>query len=299
MKVAVTGASGFVGGALARRLVADGHEVTALTRDPARYGGAGCAVRADVGDSDSLVSALAGQDAAYYLVHSLAKADFVERDRAAVNAFATAVTQPRVGQVIYLGGLGDSHDALSDHLRSRREVEEILLARTPATALRAGIVIGDGGTSWEILRQIVGRLPVMITPRWVRTLTQPIALDDAVDDLVGVLGRPGCIGQTYEIGGPHPLTYREMMLTVARLMGHHRLIIPVPWLSPRLSSRWLGLITDVDMTTARALVDSMANDVIVHEHRIDTLLHQTPMTFEAAASRALAARKARVASVAG
>lgn len=172
MKVAVTGASGFVGGALARRLEADGHEVSALTRRPERYTGAGRAVAADVDDAGSLQAALAGHDAAYYLVHSLADADFAERDRAAATAFAAAVSAQSVGQVIYLGGLGDD-DALSEHLRSRREVEEILLAVAPTTALRAGIVIGDGGTSWEILRQLVGRLPVMVTPRWVETLTQP------------------------------------------------------------------------------------------------------------------------------
>lgn len=291
----MTGASGFVGGAVARRLLDIGHDVTALTRDPDRYTGAGDPVRADVGDAGSLTRALAGHDAAYYLVHSLAETDFAARDRAAANAFATAVVEQGVGQIVYLGGLGDSHDALSEHLRSRREVEEILLARAPTTALRAGIVIGDGGTSWEILRQLVGRLPVMLTPRWVETLTQPIALDDAVDDLVGVLGRPECIAQTYEIGGPDPLTYRHMMLTVGRLMGHRRLIIPVPSLSPRLSSHWLRIVTDVDMATARALVDSMTNEVIVHDHRIDTLLHHSPMTFEAAATRALAARAARLA----
>lgn len=295
MKVAVTGASGFVGGALAQRLEVDGHEVTALTRHPERYRGAGRAVAADVDDADSLTVALAGQDAAYYLVHSLADADFAERDRAAATAFAAAATAQSVGQVIYLGGLGDDDDALSEHLRSRREVEEILLAGAPTTALRAGIVIGDGGTSWEILRQLVGRLPVMITPRWVETLTQPIALGDAVDDLVGVLGRPECIGQVYEIGGPAPLTYRQMMLTVARLMHRRRLIVPVPSLSPRLSSHWLRIITDVDMPTARALVDSMTNEVIVHDHRIDTLLHLSPMTFEASAALALADREARLA----
>ena len=170
------------------------------------------------------------------------------------------------------------------HLRSRREVESILLRAAPTTALRAGIVIGDGGISWEILRQLVERLPVMVTPRWVETRTQPIALDDALFDLTGVLGRAETIGEIYEIGGPEPLTYRRMMQSVSDIMGRRRIIVPVPLLSPRLSSHWLRLVTNVDLTTARALVDSMTNEVIVHDHRIEQLLHHAPMTFDAAAT---------------
>ena len=163
----------------------------------------------------------------------------------------------------------------------------------PTTALRAGIVIGDGSISWEILRQLVIRLPVMVTPRWVETRTQPIALADALFDLIGVLGRRDMIGQSYEIGGPEPLTYRRMMLTVSRLMGYRRVILPVPLLSPRLSSHWLRFITDVDLTTARALVDSMSNEVIVHDRRINELLAHEPMNFETAIRAALAARERR------
>ncbi|HEY5016902.1 MAG TPA: NAD(P)H-binding protein [Streptosporangiaceae bacterium] len=299
MKVAVTGASGFIGSAVARELSAGGHEVTALTRHPESYGGAGRPVLAEIQDARTLQQALAGQDAAYYLVHSLATTDFAARDRAGARAFAAAATEAGVGQVIYLGGLGDEGDALSAHLRSRREVESILMESAPTTALRAGIVIGDGSISWEILRQLVERLPVMVTPRWVQTRTQPIALDDALDDLTGVLGRQDTIGQTYDVGGPEPLTYRSMMETVSRLMSLRRLIVPVPLLSPRLSSHWLRLITDVDLTTAQALVDSMTNEVIVHDHRIEKLLGHVPMTFEAAAARALAARASRQGGVTG
>ena len=194
------------------------------------------------------------------------------RDRAGAHAFSDAATNAGLSQIIYLGGLGDDNDDLSEHLRSRREVEAILMDSAPTTALRAGIVIGDGGISWEILRQLVLRLPVMVTPRWVETRTQPIALADALGDLTSVLGHSGAIGETFEIGGPAPLTYRTMMVTVSRLMGLRRTIIPVPFLSPRLSSHWLRLITDVDLTTARALVDSMTNEVIVRDHRIETLL---------------------------
>ena len=293
MRVAVTGATGFIGGHLARALTDEGHDVTALTRHPDDYTGAGRAVHADIADAESLSEALDGQQAAYYLVHSLAEQDFAARDREGAHAFAAAATAARLDQVVYLGGLGNDQDDLSEHLRSRREVESILLDGAPTTALRAGIVIGDGSISWEILRQLVERLPVMITPRWVQTKTQPIALADALVDLVGVLGRADAIGEVYDIGGPEALTYRDMMLIASRVMDRHRVIAPVPLLSPRLSSHWLRIITDVDLTTARSLVDSMTNEVVVRDHRLDELLGHTPMTFAEAAARALAARAER------
>ena len=287
MKVAIAGASGFIGSRLASQLAERGHHVTALTRSPENYQGAGSAVRADVNDARSLLLALEDQQIAYYLVHSLARPDFAERDRTGARAFARAAVQSDVSQVVYLGGLGDESQDLSEHLRSRREVETILMDSAPTTALRAGIVIGEGSISWEILRQLVLRLPVMITPRWVETKTQPIALSDALFNLVGSLGRRDMVGQSYEIGGPEPLTYRRMMMTVSRLMGYRRVILPVPLLSPRLSSHWLRFITDVDLMTARALIDSMCNEVVVHDHRIQGLLGHEPMSFEAAAASAL------------
>ena len=293
MRVAVAGATGFIGAAVATALTDDGHDVLALTRRPDDYTGAGRAVHADVGDAQSLRRALDGQDAAYYLVHSLAVEDFAVRDRNGAVAFAAAAKGAGLSQVVYLGGLGDDRDDLSEHLRSRREVESILRDGAPTTALRAGIVIGDGSISWEILRQLVERLPVMITPRWVQTKTQPIALDDALVDLVGVLGRPDTIGEVYDIGGPEVLTYLDMMVIASRVMERHRVIVAVPLLSPRLSSHWLRLITDVDLTTARALVDSLTNEVVVRDHRLDELLGHTPMRFAEAAAKALAARVAR------
>jgi uncharacterized protein YbjT (DUF2867 family) len=293
MRVAVTGATGFIGSALTTALTGEGHEVTALTRRPDEYRGAGRPVYADVGDAQSLRRALDGQEAAYYLVHSLAVGDFAVRDREGASAFATAAAGAGLNQVIYLGGLGDDRDDLSEHLRSRREVESILRDGAPTTALRAGIIIGDGSISWEILRQLVERLPVMITPRWVQTKTQPIAVDDALIDLVGVLGRPGAIGEVYDIGGPDVLTYLDMMVIASRIMDRNRLIVAVPLLSPRLSSQWLRLITDVDLTTARTLVDSLTNEVIARDHRLDELLGHTPMTFAEAAAKALAARAQR------
>jgi uncharacterized protein YbjT (DUF2867 family) len=294
MRILVTGATGFVGRHLARSLDDDGHEVVAMTRRPEAYDGAGTAVAGDIDDEPSLRTALEGVDVAYYLVHSLADEDFAARDRRGAQHFAAAARHADVRQVVYLGGLGRDDDDLSAHLRSRHEVEHILLDGAPTTALRAGIVIGDGGISWEILRQLVERLPGMITPRWVQTPTQPISLDDAVAYLAGVAGHEDAIGRTFEIGGPDVLTYRDMLLTVAGMTGRRRIIVPVPILSPRLSSWWLRLVTDVDLTTARALVDSMTNEVVVTDRSIEDIVDHRPMNFRTAAEAALAARTARL-----
>ena len=293
MKVAATGASGFVGSALTHALCAAGHDVTAVTRHPERYHGAGRPAGADIRDREAIERVLAGHEVAYFLVHSLTDVGFAAEDRAAARTFASAATRAGVAQVIYLGGLGDDDDDLSEHLRSRREVESILLNGAPTTALRAGIVIGNGGISWEILRQLVERLPAMVTPRWVDTRSQPIALVDAVSYLTGVLGRDDAVAHTYEIGGPDILSYREMMETVAHITGRRRIILPVPLLSPRLSSHWLRLVTDVDLATARALVDSLSNEVIVHDHGIDALLPHKPLSFATAAMQALDERAER------
>ncbi len=295
MRVLVTGATGFVGARLTGALVEAGHEVRAMTRKPDRYRGAGTAVGGDVTDPASLAEAVDGQEAAYYLVHSLDSADFTERDRRGAEAFADAARDAGVRQVVYLGGLGDEDDKLSEHLRSRREVEGILRDRVPTTVLRAGIVIGDGGISWEILRQLVARLPIMATPRWVQTRTQPVAVEDALAFLIGVLGREEAVGQIYDIGGPEPLTYGDMLRAVGGMTGGVlRLIVPVPLLSPRLSSHWLRLITDVDLPTARTLVDSMTNEVIVRDRRIEELTGHRAMSFQEAAEHALRDRTRRL-----
>ncbi len=295
MRTLVTGATGFVGARLCAALVAAGHEVRAMTRRPDSYSGAGTAVGGDVGKPASLAAALEGCEAAYYLVHSLASEDFEELDRLGAEAFGDAAAAAGVRQVIYLGGLGDDDDELSAHLSSRREVEGILAARVPTTVLRAGIVVGDGGISWEILRQLVSRLPVMITPRWVQTRTQPVAIDDVIAFLVGVLGRAEALGETFDVGGPEPLTYGKMLKMVGRMPGGIvRLIVPVPLLSPRLSSHWLRLITDVDLVTARAIIDSMSNEVVVHDRRIEQVTGHRAMSFDDAAQQALAARSRRL-----
>jgi uncharacterized protein YbjT (DUF2867 family) len=291
MRIAVTGATGFVGSHVAEHLDAAGHDVVALTRHPDGYEGVGTPVRADVEDAATLRPALEGVDAAYYLVHSLTEADFAERDRAGALAFADAAVAADVRHVVYLGGLGDEDDDLSLHLRSRREVERILLDAAPSTAVRAAIVVGEGSISWEILCQLVERLPAMITPRWVDRRCQPVAIDDVVAYLTGVLDhRDATVGQSFEVGCADVHTYREMLEMVATMTARHRLIVPVPVLSPRLSSHWLRLITDVDLPTARSLVDSLTNDVVVSDRRLEQLLDRPPLSFRAAAELALAER---------
>ncbi|MFD8492629.1 NAD(P)H-binding protein [Amycolatopsis sp. NPDC059657] len=292
-RVLVAGASGFVGGRLGLALEAAGHEVLAMTRHPERYTGAGQAVHGDVSDPASLRSAFKGADAAYYLVHSLDSTDFQRRDADAARAFAGAAAEAGVEQIIYLGGLGDDADELSEHLASRREVEQLLASATvPVTVLRAGIIIGHGGISWELTRQLVEHLPAMITPRWVATRTQPIAVTDVIRYLVGVLGHPEAIGRTFDIGGPEVLAYRDMLRRVADLEGRHLLIVGVPLLSPRLSSYWLALVTDIDTRTGRALVDSMTNEVVVRDASIRSIVEFEPMGYDDAVLQALAERSA-------
>jgi uncharacterized protein YbjT (DUF2867 family) len=207
-------------------------------------------------------------------VHSLTSDDFEQRDAEAATDFGHVAADAGVRQIIYLGGLGDVDDNLSPHLRSRRDVEQLLgLGGVPVTVLRAAVVIGHGGISWEITRQLVDHLPAMITPRWVSTRTQPIALTDVIRYLTGVLDNPDAIGQVFEVGGPEILTYADMMRRAARIQNHRSPpILPVPLLTPRLSSMWLALITDVDQATARNLIDSMNNEVIVQDDSIRRLL---------------------------
>jgi uncharacterized protein YbjT (DUF2867 family) len=286
--VLVAGASGFVGRRLCPALVAAGHDVRAMTRHPDGYDGAGEPVGADVHDPDTLPAALTGCRAAYYLVHSLDSKDFERLDAEAARAFGRAAADAGVQQIVYLGGLGSEDDDLSAHLRSRREVESLLgEAGVPVTVLRAGILIGSGGISWEITRQLVDHLPAMVTPRWVSTRTQPIAVDDVVRYLVGVLDRPDAQGRVFEVGGPEVLKYSTMMRRVARIQGKNLVLLPVPLLTPGLSSRWLALVTDVDTQSGRSLIDSMANEVVVEDDSIRTLVPFEPLGYDDAVRRAL------------
>ena len=287
----MAGASGFVGSRLCSALVDAGHEVRAMTRRPGAYRGAGTAVRGDVDDAASLLAAMEGCECAYYLVHSLDVANFADLDAAGARAFGRCATEVGVDRIVYLGGLGDDKDALSAHLRSRREVETLLgAAGVPVTTLRAGIIVGHGGISWEMTRQLVEHLPAMITPRWVRTKTQPIAVDDVIRYLVAVLELPEARGRRFDIGGPEVLEYVEMMRRVALIEGRHTVVIPVPLLSPSLSSWWLSLVTDVDVQTGRSLIDSMSNEVVVRDDSIRALVPFEPMGYDAAVLLALGER---------
>ena len=286
--VLVAGASGFVGRRLCRALVEAGHDVRAMTRHPDGYEGAGEPVHGDVHDPGTLDAALAGCRAAYYLVHSLGSKDFERLDAEAARAFGAAAAAAGVQQIVYLGGLGSDDEVLSSHLRSRREVEGLLgSSGVPVTVLRAGIIVGAGGISWEMTRQLVDHLPAMITPRWVRTRTQPIAVDDVVRYLVGVLDQEVARGAIYEIGGPEVLQYVTMLRRVARIKHRRLVIVPVPLLTPGLSSRWLAVVTDVDTQTGRSLVDSMANEVVVHDDSIRSVVPFEPLGYDEAVRQAL------------
>jgi uncharacterized protein YbjT (DUF2867 family) len=294
MRVLVTGATGFVGGRLVSALLGEGYEVTVLVRDVAAYreDHPTSGVRIVEGDllEPGSFSEAVDVDAAYYLVHSMrAGSDFAERDRRAARNFERAASDAGVDRVVYLGGLGEERDQLSSHLRSRREVEAILgEGEYDLTTLRAAIIIGAGSTSFDMIRQLAGRLPVMITPKWVRNDCQPIAIRDAIAYLVGVLDAPETAGEVYEIGGPGVLTYQKMMVRTARLMGQRLRILPVPVLTPRISAYWVDLVTNVPKSVAHPLILGLKNPVVVNDNRITDHVDVTPTPFEEAVTAALA-----------
>ena len=287
--VLVTGATGFVGRRLVPVLVERGLEVRSMTRRPEEYDGQGTAVGGDVHDPDSLDAALAGVDVAVYLVHSLDDDDFERKDAEAALSFGRAAAAAGVQQIVYLGGLGAEDDDLSPHLRSRREVETKLgEGGVPVTVLRAAIVVGAGGISWEITRQLVKNLPAMVVPKWVNTLTQPIAVDDVIRYLDGVIGNEAALGKVLEIGGPEQLTYLQMMQEAAQVMLGRRVpIITIPVLTPSLSSHWIAFVTDVDTTTAKNLIDSMSTEVVVRDDSILEIVPGTPIAYADAVRQAI------------
>ena len=288
-------------GRLIPLLLARGHRVRVLVRAADRLEGRSWhdqveVAVGDVLDPATLPAAVDGVDAAYYLIHSMSRhADFAHRDLGAARAFAEAAAAQDVTRILYLGGLGKPAGALSEHLRSRQETGVALReAGVPVAEFRASILVGSGSVSFEMIRSLTERLPLMICPRWVSTRTQPIAIDDALAYLVAALESPASHGQIIEIGGRDVLTYKEMMLTYARVRGLRRVIIPVPVLTPRLSSYWVHLVTPIPSTIAQPLIDGLRVEVIVTDDRARRLFPQiTPMDYETAVARALASLEAR------
>jgi uncharacterized protein YbjT (DUF2867 family) len=298
-KTLVTGATGYIGGLLASQLVAENVSIRVAGRRTAlleeRFPGVDAAAL-DVLDPARLHEALAGIEVAYYLIHSMEQGatDFAERDRVAARNFGKAALAAGVRRVVFLGGLGDDSDTLSHHLSSRHETGVILAEHGPQLIeLRAGIVIGAGSASFQMLRDLVHRLPAMVTPKWVDTRAQPIG----VDDVVAYLSAARDVAAEdhhviVEIGGADVLTYRELMKRFALAGGRRApLIVPVPVLTPRLSSLWCGLVTAVPVAIARPLIDGLKNEVVVRDRAAATLFPNVhPMSFDEAVKRALAGR---------
>ena len=268
--ILVTGATGYIGGRLTPLLVGEGHRVRILVRRQSHAASRLWSDRVevavgDVFDPESLSAALAGVDTAYYLIHSMARgADFHSLDLEAARAFGREARNAGVKRIIYLGGLGDPQAALSRHLRSRHETGDALReSGVPVTEFRAAVVIGAGSISFEMIRHLVERLPVMVCPRWIYSRIQPIAVDDLLTYLVATLSVPESAGLTIEIGGRDVTTYKGLMLGYAEARGLRRLLLPVPVLTPRLSSYWVHWVTPIPAGISKALVEGLRNDVVV------------------------------------
>lgn len=292
--VLVTGATGYIGGRLVPRLLARGVQVRCLVRDAARLAGRSWSdevgiIEGDLADPGAVETALRGADAAYYLVHSMGHTDeFRQRDRDLAVAFGDAASRAGVGRMIYLGGLGDPERVRSAHLLSRHEVGGALgVAGVPVVELRAAIIVGSGSASFEMLRHLTERVPVMIAPRWIETRCQPIGVRSVLDYLIEVLERRSPPG-VYEIGGPDVLTYREMILAYARLRGLRRAVWSLPVPHPEWSSRFLALATPIPERIARPLVESLQHDMVVRDDRARRELSVAPMGFHDALTLALA-----------
>jgi uncharacterized protein YbjT (DUF2867 family) len=296
--VFVTGATGYIGGRLVPRLLEAGYRVRCLARSPRKLDDRSWTdhpgveiVAGDVGDREGLTEAMRGCGAAYYLVHSMVAVGsaYAERDRELAGNFAAAAEAAGCTRIVYLGGLGETGAGLSQHLSSRREVETTLAeGAVPVTVLRAAMIIGSGSASFEILRYLIERLPIMITPRWVSTECQPIAVRDVLHYLVESIETPEAIGRTLDIGGPEILTYLELMKTYAEAAGlRKRIILPVPVLTPRLSSLWIHLVTPLDAQIARPLAEGLRNRVVCRDDIATRLMPRQLLTIRQAIDAAL------------
>lgn len=292
-RILLTGATGYVGGRLLSRLRSDDVHLSCLTRRPDTLtdvaGPNVDVVQGDVFDRDSLTSAMNGIDVAYYLIHSMGSpGSFESQDRQAAENFAAAARAAKVKRIIYLGGLGHGPH-LSPHLSSRQEVGRIFRASGVETIeLRASIIIGSGSLSFEMIRSLTDRLPIMVTPRWVHKLAQPIAIEDVLAYLVQSAELPATGSRVYEVGGPDQVTYADIMSEYARQCGLTRLMIPVPVLTPRLSSLWLTLVTPLYASIGRELVDSIRNDTVVHDDAALRDFDVKPRGLKDAIARAIA-----------
>lgn len=288
----VLGASGYVGSNLVPYLLAEGRRVRAASRHvnvlEARGWTDAELVPADALDPDSLDAACTGIDTAYYLVHSMAAGgNFPELDARAARNFAAAAARANVRRIVYVGGLIPSQPR-SKHLRSRQQTGDILRdGAVPVTEVRAGMIIGPGSAAWEVIRDLVNYLPIMVTPRWVESKSTPIALGNLLTILLHIADFDETAGQIYDVGGPDTLTYREIMLAYAELVGKRPLIIPVPVVTPKLSSYWLRLVTSVPTDVARALIDGLSQDVVATDRRLEQLIPQQMLGFAQAARDAL------------
>ena len=276
----VTGATGYIGGLLVPRLLDDGWTVRVLTRSSERLSGRDWIDRVEVVEGDAtsesdLRRALSGTDVAYYLLHSMdGGGDLARRDRELAEGFAAAASETGVQRIVYLGGLHPEGADLSEHLASRVEVGQILLdGPVPAAVLQAAVVLGNGSVSFDMLRYLTERLPVMVAPQWLRNRIQPIAIDDALHYLVGAASLPAEVDRAFDIGGPEVLTYEQMIQRFAAVTGlRRRVVLTLPVLTPWLASHWVGLITPVDAAVAKPLVGSLVHEVVRREHDLDELV---------------------------
>jgi len=287
VKVVVFGATGVVGTALLPRLASE-HELVAVSRTARGDEPHVRWIEGDASSAEDVARAVEGAEVVYYLVHSLGSRDFERQDRAAAQNVTDASEQAGVRQIVYLGGLGDDSPTASSHLRSRRETGERLASgATPVTTLRAAMVVGKGSAAFETIVALVDRLPAMITPSWVATPTQPIALVDIARYLAGTCGNGATFGRSFDVGGPEVMTYRQMIERIARLLGRKPVIVEVAVLTPYLSSLWLNLVTPVNASVARPLVEGLRNPTIAREERIRKLIPIELTPFDEAARQAL------------